>query len=61
MPQNVNLVWKNKFKTLGVFSLIFVADTKISFRYDFVAPLNWLSSIFIFEMLFWYMLRHEEK
>ena len=25
---------------LGVFSLIFVADTKIIFRYDFVAPLR---------------------
>ena len=24
---------------LDVFSLIFLADTKISFRYDFVAPL----------------------
>ena len=27
---------------LDVFSLIFVADTKIIFRYDFVAPLNFL-------------------
>ena len=52
---------KNKFKMLGVFSLIFVEDIKISFRYDFVAPLNWLSLTFIFEMLFWFMLRHEEK
>ena len=25
---------------LGVFSLIFVADTKIIFHYDFVAPLR---------------------
>ena len=46
---------------LDVFSLILVADTKIILRYDFVAPLNWLSSIFIFEMLFWYVLRHEEN
>ena len=30
----------SSLKTLIVFSAIFVADTKIIFRYDFVAPLR---------------------
>ena len=32
-------VEKKKFKTLAVFLAIFVANTKIVFHYDFVAPL----------------------
>ena len=34
MGQDVNLTWK-----MVVFPPIFVTDTKIIFRYDFVAPL----------------------
>ena len=40
MSQDVNLALKLHFKMLVVFSNIFVADTKIIFRYDFVAPLK---------------------
>ena len=34
------IVKNSSFKMLVVLSLIFVADTKITFVYNFVAPLN---------------------
>ena len=40
MGQDVNLARKIAIKMLVVFSPIFVADTKIIIRHDFVAPLN---------------------
>ena len=40
MFQDVNLARKIAVKMLVVFSPIFVADTKIIFQYDFVAPLK---------------------
>ena len=40
MGQDVNLPRKIAIKMLVVFSPIFVADTKIIIRNDFVAPLN---------------------
>ena len=40
MFQDVNLTRKQQFKMLVAFSPIFVGDTKIIFRYDFVAPLK---------------------
>ena len=40
MPKPEFNLQKEQFKMLVVFSPIFVADTKIIFRYDFVAPLT---------------------
>ena len=41
MGQCVNLIWKVAvYKTLVVVLAIFVVDTKLIFRYDFVAPLT---------------------
>ena len=40
MSQDVDLARKMQFKMLVVFLPIFVADAKIIFRYDFVAPLT---------------------
>ena len=37
---SVNVLWKTSFKMFVMFSPIFVADTKITFIYKFVAPLN---------------------
>ena len=42
------LVTQNSsFKMMAVFSLIFVADTKITFDYNFVAPLKHLLLLLI--------------
>ena len=37
---SVNVLWKTSFKMFVMFLPIFVADTKITFTYKFIAPLN---------------------
>ena len=39
------IVKNNSFELLAVFSPIFVADTKITFVYNFVAPLKCVLSV----------------
>ena len=50
-PRREIYLEKQQFKMLVVFSAIFMADTKIIFRYDFVAPLmgTYRSNIALFK------------
>ena len=41
--ESVKFILKKEVKNVIVFSPIFVADTKITFGYNFVAPLNQLN------------------
>ena len=50
MSQDVNLAEKQQFKMLLVFSPIFVADTKIIYRYDFVASLRFSDTLKLISM-----------
>ena len=41
MCQNLNLSWKIAVQNVGCISIYFVADTKLIYGYNFVAPLKY--------------------